>query len=184
FLTGVSDFALGNVRFRRRMIVHCSARSYLLAGFTAASIVAAIPLAPRPTVDPPRIHFSDVRLAAATMTSAGGIVPSDLIPLVGDFAAFDFDLLGTPFAVATGLSFAVDLAISDLSSGFLQDIPHDVVNSLEFSIGSRVSLLAADIIVLTDAVNHLSGIINPAPPSNVETREATSTPVRAAFDPT
>jgi hypothetical protein len=45
--------------------VHLTARSYLLAGFTAASIVATIPFAPRPTVHLPDIHPADVRLAAA-----------------------------------------------------------------------------------------------------------------------
>ena len=45
--------------------MYLTARSYLLAGFTAASIVATIPLAPRPTVHMPDIHAADVRLAAA-----------------------------------------------------------------------------------------------------------------------
>jgi hypothetical protein len=42
-----------------------TARSYLLAGFTAASIVATIPFAPRSTVHLPDIHAADVQLAAA-----------------------------------------------------------------------------------------------------------------------
>ena len=42
-----------------------TARSYLLAGFTAASIVATIPFAPRSTVHMPDIHAADVQLAAA-----------------------------------------------------------------------------------------------------------------------
>jgi hypothetical protein len=58
-----------------------------------------------------------------------------LIPLIFDVAAFNFDLLGTPFALITALSFAGDLAISDLSSGMLQDILGDVSNSLRFGIG-------------------------------------------------
>ena len=45
--------------------MYLTARSYLLAGFTAASIVAAIPFAPRTTVHMPDIHAADVRLAAA-----------------------------------------------------------------------------------------------------------------------
>ena len=49
----------------RRMIVYRTARSYLLAGFTAASIVGAVPLAPRPTVNLPKIRSADVRFAAA-----------------------------------------------------------------------------------------------------------------------
>ena len=208
-----------------------TARSYLLAGFTAASIVAAVPLAPRPTVNLPKIQSADVRLAAAESeiastvrkfravearalasivdpttvgpahqseaakhvaitTSAGTIVPSDLIPLIGDVAAFNFDLLGTPFALITALSFAGDLAISDLSSGMLQDILGDVSNSLRFGIGSRISLLTADIVVLTNEVNHLAEIINPAPPSGTQSgvstsvdRTAPSRTPTATFDP-
>src|SRR6185437_12442446 len=49
----------------RRTIVYLTARSYLLAGFTAASIVAATSLAPRPTIHLPSIHDADIRLAAA-----------------------------------------------------------------------------------------------------------------------
>jgi hypothetical protein len=45
--------------------VYLTARSYLLAGFTAASIVATIPFAPRSTVHMPDIHAADVQLAAA-----------------------------------------------------------------------------------------------------------------------
>ena len=45
--------------------MYLTARSYLLAGFTAASIVATIPFAPRTTVHMPDIHAADVRLAAA-----------------------------------------------------------------------------------------------------------------------
>ena len=208
-----------------------TARSYLLAGFTAASIVAAVPLAPRPTVNLPKIHSADVRLAAAESeiastvrkfravearalasivdpttvgaahqfdaakhvtitTPAGTIVPSDLIPLIFDVAAFNFDLLGTPFALITALSFAGDLAISDLSSGMLQDILGDVSNSLRFGIGSRISLLTADIVVLTNEVNHLAEIINPAPPTGTQSgvstsvdRTAPSRTPTATFDP-
>jgi hypothetical protein len=89
----------------------------------------------------------------------------------------DFDLLGTPFAVITASSFAGDLAISDLSSGLLGDIPGDVFNSLQFGIGSRLSLLSADIGVLTDEVNHLTGIIGPAPSSTSADRTAAVDPV-------
>jgi hypothetical protein len=49
----------------RRITVYLTARSYLLAGFTAASIVATIPFAPRSTVHMPDIHAADVQLAAA-----------------------------------------------------------------------------------------------------------------------
>ena len=45
--------------------MYLTARSYLLAGFTAASIVATIPFAPRTTVHMPDVHAVDVRLAAA-----------------------------------------------------------------------------------------------------------------------
>ncbi len=45
--------------------MYLTARSYLLAGFTAASIVATIPFAPRTTVHMPDVHSADVRLAAA-----------------------------------------------------------------------------------------------------------------------
>ena len=45
--------------------MYLTARSYLLAGFTAASIVATIPFAPRSTVHLPDIHTADVGLAAA-----------------------------------------------------------------------------------------------------------------------
>jgi hypothetical protein len=256
--------------------MYLTARPYLLAGFTAASIVAAIPLATRPTVYLPSIHSADVRFAAAesemasavgtlrnvearvlasvvgrtsttvipgiargyraatgggtvpstqslapspsgveapnaatgtsvhqpdmprrltTTAQAGAIAPSDLVPLIGDVAAFNFDLLGTPFAAITALSFAGDLAISDLSSGELQDIPGDVSNSLQFSIGSTLNLLTADVNNLTNAVNALSAIVHPAPPGTqsaadtgaVGTPKATAaTPARTlggAFDP-
>jgi hypothetical protein len=93
------------------------------------------------------------------------------------------------------LSFAGDLAISDLSSGQLQDIPGDVSDSLQFSIGSTLHLLNADIVTLTNAVNALSAIIHPAPPGTqsaadtgaVGTPKATAAPARTlggAFDPT
>ncbi len=45
--------------------MYLTARSYLLAGFTAASIIATIPFAPRSTVHLPDIHTADVGLAAA-----------------------------------------------------------------------------------------------------------------------
>ena len=94
------------------------------------------------------------------------------------------------FALITALSFAGDLAISDLSSGMLQDILGDVSNSLRFGIGSRISLLTADIVVLTNEVNHLAEIINPAPPSGTQSgvstsvdRTAPSRTPTATFDP-
>lgn len=256
--------------------MYLTARPYLLAGFTAASIVAAVPLATKPTVHLPSIHSADVRFAAAesemasavgtlrnveaqvlasvvdrtattvipgivhrygaatdgstapstqslassssdiaapnaatgagvhqpdmarrlTATAqAGTITAADLVPLIGDVAAFNFDLLGTPFAAITALSFAGDLAISDLSSGQLQDIPGDVSNSLQFSIGSTLNLLSADINDLTTAVNALSAIIHPAPPGTqsaadtgaVGTLAAPAAPARTSggvFDPT
>ncbi len=256
--------------------MYLTARPYLLAGFTAASIVAAVPLATKPTVHLPSIHSADVRFAAAesemasavgtlrnveaqvlasvvdrtattvipgivhrygaatdgstapstqslassssdiaapnaatgagvhqpdmarrlTATAqAGTITAADLVPLIGDVAAFNFDLLGTPFAAITALSFAGDLAISDLSSGQLQDIPGDVSNSLQFSIGSTLNLLSADINNLTNAVNALSAIIHPAPPGTqsaadtgaVGTLAVPAAPARTSggvFDPT
>jgi hypothetical protein len=249
--------------------VYLTARSYLLAGFTAASIVAATPLAPRPTIHLPSIHAADVRLAAAeseiasavrtlhaievrtlasavdrtattvvpglarrsrtatdtqtlpgakspapsassvgaptgatdtnghqpgiaqhatTTTTAGPIAPSDVFPLIGDVAAFNFDLLGTPFGIITALSFAGDLAISDLSSGLLGDIPGDVSNSLNFGIGSEINLLSADINTITNELNHLTDILNPAPPSDTQTTGtpdtvAASNPVADAAPP-
>ena len=144
-------------------------------------------------VDPTAVgaaHQSDAAKHVAITTSAGTIVPSDLIPLIGDVAAFNFDLLGAPFALITALSFAGDLAISDLSSGMLRDILGDVSNSLRFGIGSQISLLTADIVVLTNEVNHLAEIINPATPSGTQSgvstsvdRTAPSRTSTATFDP-
>jgi len=195
--------------------VYLTARSYLLAGFTAASIVATIPLAPKPTMHLPTIHSADVRLAAAaseiatkvrtlraveartlaavvdrtnTTTVAGTITPSDVAPLIGDVAAFNFDLLGTPFGIVTALGFAGDLALSDLGSSMLQDIPRDVGNSLGFGIGSQLNLLTADLNVLTNAINHLTAIIGTTAPSGTQSSAGSSTATArqtlvGAFDP-
>ncbi len=241
--------------------MYLTPRPYLLAGFTAAAIVAAIPSATGPIVHLASSRSADIRLAAADSviasrlrtlravetralasvienatttvipglarhsraTTDGRTVPSttasppdatgvvgtaaaarqpeiaqhatstnaaeaitapDLYPLIGDLAATGFDLLGTPFAIITGLSFAGDLAISDLGAGALQDIPTDVTNSLEFSIGSQLNLLTADLNTLTNAVNDLSAIIHPATQSTSDTDTVgTSTSIAAAAPP-
>jgi hypothetical protein len=214
-----------SLRTLQREVRYLTARPHLLAGFTAASIVAAIPLTPRSAVHLPSVQRIDVRFTAAESeiaTAASALraaearvlgqspstvdappvatrtlTPSDLVPLIADVAAFNFDLLGAPFGAITALSFAGDLAISDLRSGDLQDIPGDDTESLEFSVGSTVSLLSADINVLTNAVNALSAIVPPAPASSqgaagsgavsVPKDTVSATPSRAlagALDPT
>lgn len=117
----------------------------------------------------------DIAQHATSTNAAEAITASDLYPLIGDLAATGFDLLGTPFGIITALSFAGDLAISDLGAGALQDIPADVTNSLEFGIGSQLNLLSADLNILTNELNHLSGITNPAPPSDTQSGSGTGT---------
>ena len=45
--------------------MYLTARSYLLAGFTATSIVAAVSVVPHPAAHLPGIHSAQVRLSAA-----------------------------------------------------------------------------------------------------------------------
>jgi hypothetical protein len=47
------------------MYLYATPRAYLIAGFTAASIVAAIPLVPKPTVHLPSTLSIETRLASA-----------------------------------------------------------------------------------------------------------------------
>ena len=124
-------------------------------------------------------------------TPAGTIVPSDLIPLIFDVAAFNFDPVRHAVRAHHGVEFCPGVTIPDLSSVMLQDIYlGDVSNSLRFGIGSRISLLTADIVVLTNEVNHLAEIINPAPPTGTQSgvstsvdRTAPSRTPTATFDP-
>ena len=233
------------------MYLYATPRSYLIAGFTAASIVAAIPLVPKPTVPLPSTHSIETRLAAAdsqiasrvrelgaletralaavvehtttnvvpgvarrsptitdsqrvpssstassqaasnagtsptvgttqhgpnatpNATAAQAITPSNLLALIGDSAALGLDLVGTPFGVVSALSFAGDLAISDLNAGLTQDIQGDIAKSLEFSFESLAIKLTADITILGTVVNQLRG--DPVPPSGGEIGDPTGT---------
>ena len=55
------------------MYLYATPRSYLIAGFTAASIVAAIPLVPKPTVHLPSTQSIETRLAAADSQIASSV---------------------------------------------------------------------------------------------------------------
>jgi hypothetical protein len=153
--------------------VYLTARSYLLAGFTAASIVATIPFAPRPTVHLPDIHEADIRLAAAeskiaatvhtlrvvearavaSAAPAVAIPPSAVGAAVGDLLALNFDLTGTPAAFMNSLSFLADATIATLTGGTAENLPPN------FGVADRLNLLSADLKNLTDAINHITGIL-------------------------
>lgn len=90
--------------------------------------------------------------------------PSTASVLIGDVAAFNFDLLGTRFALVSALSAGGDVAISDISNGLFQDVLRDVTSSLELNVGTVMNRRAGDINNLTDEVNKLSEAMNnPAP---------------------
>jgi hypothetical protein len=55
------------------MYLYATPRSYLIAGFTAASIVAAIPMVPKPTVHLPSTHSIETRLTAADSQIASSV---------------------------------------------------------------------------------------------------------------
>ena len=205
--------------------MYLTQRSYLLAGFSAASIVAAtISWAPRPAVNLPSIQAAEMRLSAAQSEAAaaaralrtlgeraqsavsvrtttvvpgvaqraaigsqatpGGttspsnalrtsrsgaftgaaptapdvITPADLLPLIGDVAALNLDLLDTPFFLTNGLIRAGIILIDDVNNGRLQDIPNDVLNSLALNASSAISRIDGVVRILTDEVDHLRGI--------------------------
>jgi hypothetical protein len=73
-------------------------------------------------------------------------------------AAFNLDLLDTPFFLTNGFIRAGINLIDDLDSGKLQDIPNDVLNSLALDASSAISRLDGDIRILTNEVDHLRGI--------------------------
>jgi hypothetical protein len=112
----------------------------------------------------PNTHQSDAADHVRAPTPAAPFDPSAIAPLIGDVAAFNFDLLGTPFALVSALSAGGDVAIADLSNGLFQDLLRDVTNSLEFNIGTPLNRLNADIDNLTHEINKLSAAMNrPAP---------------------
>jgi hypothetical protein len=224
------------IRCRPRRIVYLTARSYVLAGFTATSIVAAAAAAPIPAAHLPGIQSAHVRLLAAdpqltsnlrtfrtaevrmlaslvdhaatvvedldvrsraalrdgqaapgvevlapnssssdapiragdtnaherdaahrstTATPTPALTPSNFNPLIADAAAFNLDLVGTPFALLSALTATGDVAISDLSNGLLQDLLPDVINTLEFNAGTPLAKLATDISLITDEINKI-----------------------------
>jgi hypothetical protein len=230
--------------------VYLTARSYLLAGFTATSIVAALS-APATTAHLPAIQAAEVRLSAAdseiaskirtfrdtevrTVASmvdhaatvvgdlanpsgtpaagatANSLAPSSLLdtslpadgtnerksdavhhigaaaapsfdpstlgPLVGDIAAFNFDLLGAPFALVTALDVGTQVAIADLSTGMVQNLLKDVTFSVEFNLGTPLTRLTADIRNLTDVINEIADAKNNPPPDAAGTAGAPQTP--------
>jgi hypothetical protein len=241
--------------------VYLTARSYLLAGFTATSIVAAISAAPNTTAHLPGIDTAQVRLSAAdseieskmrtfrnaevrtaaalvdraatvvlnlsarpragatdgdAVPSAGPLAlnaagtdtsnsavstnahhfdalarvsaappaasfdPSIAAALLGGVAAFNFDLLGTPFALVSALSAGGDVAISDLSNGLFQDVLSDVTTSLEFNVGTRLNKLGGDINNLTTEINKLSDAMHNRAS---DTPSSTLTPAQSAASP-
>ncbi len=154
--------------------MYLTARSYLLAGFTAASIVATIPIAERPTVHLPDIQGADIRLAAAeskiaaavhavearTMASAAPAVTvpaSAVTAAVGDLLALNFDLNGTPAAFMNSLSFLADATIASLTGATAENLPPN------FGVAERLNLISADLNNLTIAINHITAILQSAP---------------------
>jgi hypothetical protein len=151
--------------------VYLTARSYLLAGFTAASIVATLPLAPRTTVALPNIHAADVRLAAAESQiaatvrtlravearAAAAAAVTDPVsvagPVVGNAAALAFDLAGTQAALMNSLSFVADGAIASLTGATAEDLPPG------FGVPQRLNVITADLNNLAGAINHLTGFL-------------------------
>ena len=238
--------------------MYLTARSYLLAGFTATSIVAAISAAPNTSAHLPAVQTAQVRLSAAdseiaskmrtfrnaevrtvsslvdrTATVVGNLAahsraaategqavtgakmptvsatgvdtstpaastnvrqpdaslhvgaaasaasfdPSTLAPLIGDLAAFNFDLLGTPFALVTALDVGGQVAIADLSRGMVQNLLRDVTFSLEFNLSTPLTRLTADLRAATAEVNKIADSMHP--PSDTASG-ATDTPQSAA----
>ncbi len=151
--------------------MYLTARSYLLAGFTAASIVATIPFAPRTTVALPDIHAADVRLAAAesqiaatvrtlravearaTAAAAVTVPVSVAGPVVGNAVALAFDLAGTQAALMNSLSFVADGTIAALTGATAEDLPPG------FGVPQRINVITADLNNLAGAINHLTGFL-------------------------
>ena len=153
--------------------MYLTARSYLLAGFTAASIVAIIPFAPRPSVHLSDIHAADIRLAAAeshiaaavhaveartTASAAAVSIPTSAVSAaVGDLLALNFDLTGTPAAFMNSLRFLADATIATLTGATAENLPPN------FGVAERLNLLSADLNNLTTAINHIIGILQSDP---------------------
>jgi hypothetical protein len=185
--------------------VYLTARPYLLAGFTAATIVATVSLAPSSTVHLPGAGAADVRLAAAeselvakvralqavetpslasvfertttaavpgrahspsaaTSTAPRGaatapatesVTLSDLSVLFQDVNTLNNDLTGAPAVVLIQAATATQLAINDVVAGTLQNIPGDVVKSLELGIGARINAIGADLGTIAAEVHHI-----------------------------
>ena len=155
--------------------MYLTARSYLLAGFTAASIVAAIPLAPHTTVHMPDTDAADVRLAAAesqiaaTMSTlravearavasrvegAAVIAPVSVAgPVVGDGVALALDLAGTQAALMNSVSFVADATIAALTGATAEDLPPG------FGVPQRLNVITADLNNLAGAINRLTGFL-------------------------
>ena len=76
----------------RKKFVYLTARPYLLAGFTAASIVASLSITPSSTVHLPSAHAAEVRLAAAE---------SELVSEVRDLRAVETQTLASAFERTT-----------------------------------------------------------------------------------
>jgi hypothetical protein len=126
----------------------------------------------------PNAHQSDAPAHVSAPTPAVSFDPSTIAPLIGDVAAFNFDLLGTPFALVSALSAGRDVAISDLSDGLFQDLLRDVTTSLEFNIGTPLNRLNADINNLTREINKLSDAMNN--PASDTPNSTVTTPLSAA----
>jgi hypothetical protein len=77
--------------------------------------------------------------SVARAPSAASLDPSDLGPLLGDVAAFNLDAIGLPFSLISTLAATGDIAISDISQGLFIDLLPDVINTVNFDAGHRLS---------------------------------------------
>jgi hypothetical protein len=92
-------------------------------------------------------------------------------------AAFNLDLLGTPFALVTALDIGGQVAIADLSRGMVQNLLRDVTSSLEFNLSTPLTRLTADLHAATAEVNKIADSMHP--PSDTASG-ANDTPQSAA----
>jgi hypothetical protein len=109
-------------------------------------------------------HQTDVSHPVSAATPAASFDPSTIPPLIGDLAGFNFNLLGTPFALVTALDIAGQVAIADLSRGMVQNLLHDVSASLELNVGTALGRLTGDLNAATDAVNKIADSLHNRPP--------------------
>jgi hypothetical protein len=148
----------------RKKFVYLTARPYLLAGFTAASIVASVSLAPSSTVHLPSAHAADVRLAAAESELVSEVRELREVQTRALASVFERTTTAVVPRLARSSSAASSVAPSSAVTGIApSSVTTGIAQHNATAVAAQGSVTLLDLDVLFEDANALSNDLTGAP---------------------